>query len=179
MRDSSRISLTNIRDRFRKRQAGRTEKAAAAILSVLLISLIVFWIQPRYRFAVQTDYSVNFLVGMIDKGNHSPVKGEYFAFRFLSVPNEPRYGRSFVKRLGCVEGEYLENIGRQFYCNGEYLGAAKEISREGKPLGIFEYKGIIPKGRYFAIGETLDSYDSKFWGFVRSEWVIGTVLKVI
>jgi signal peptidase I len=179
MRDSSRISLTNIKDRFRKRKAGRTEKAAAAILSVLLISLLVFWIQPRYRFAVQTDYSVTFLVGMIDKGNHSPVKGEYFAFRFLSLPKEPRYGRNFVKRLGCVEGEYLENRGRQFYCNGEYLGTAKKFSREGMPLTAFEYTGIIPKGRYFAIGETPDSYDSRFWGFVRSEWVIGKVFKVI
>ena len=179
MRNSSRTSQTNIRDRFRKRRVGPFEKAAVIVLSLLLISLIAFWIQPRYRLAVQTDYSVRFLVGLTDRGNNSPVKGEYFAFRFLAVTNEPRYGRDFVKRLGCVEGEYLENRGRKFYCDGEYLGTAKEFSKTGKALRIFQYNGIIPKDSYFAVGETNDSYDSKFWGFVRREWIIGKVIKII
>ncbi len=179
MHNSLGTLLKNIRNSFRKRKAGSVERAFAIGLSILLISLIAFWIQPRYRFAVQTDYSVNFLVGLIDKDSRFPRKGEYFAFRFISVPGEPRYGRNFVKRLGCMEGQYLENLGRQFYCNGEYLGSAKEYSKDGKPLRIFEYSGIIPKDRYFAVGETTDSYDSKFWGFVRREWVIGKVFKII
>ena len=181
MQNSSGTSLANISGKFRntKRRSGYIEKAIIVVLSAFFISLIAFWIQPRYRLAVQTDYSVNFLLGVTDRGNSSPAKGEYFAFQFLAVPDEPRYGRDFVKRLGCVEGEHLENRGREYYCDGEYLGTAKEFSKTGKTLRIFEYNGIIPKDSYFAVGETKDSYDSKFWGFVRREWIIGKVTKVI
>ncbi len=179
MRNSSGILRKNISDKAQKKASGRLEKTVIFVLSGFIISLIAFWIQPRYRFAVQTDYSVNFVVGITDRGNISPAKGEYFAFRFLAKSNDPRHGRDFVKRLGCMEGEYLQNRGRDYYCDGEYLGTAKEFSKTGRALQAFEYDGIIPKDRYFAIGETKDSFDSKFWGFVRREWIIGKVTKII
>ncbi|HAM52308.1 MAG TPA: hypothetical protein DCP92_17035 [Nitrospiraceae bacterium] len=119
---------------------------------------------------------------MLDQRNKEPVKGQYFAFNFLAVKDEPRYGQPFVKKLGCAEGEQLESAGpegRDFYCNGQYLGTAKHFSKTGKPLKTFQYKGVVPKGYLFAIGETRDSYDSKFWGFVNKQWIIGTVAKII
>ena len=87
MQNSSGTSLTNISGRFRntKRRSGYIEKAIMVVLSAFLVSLIAFWIQSRYRLAVQTDYSVNFVLGVTVMGNIAPVKGEYFAFGFLAV----------------------------------------------------------------------------------------------
>lgn len=171
----------NILSRFRQRRIGRTEKAAIILLSVLILSLAVFRLQRRYRFAVQTDYSVHFLLGITDKMDRIPRKGggEYFAFKFLAAPGDARYGWDFVKTLGCNEGEFLETRGREFFCNGISIGRAKEYTKKGKPLTPFYYRGTVPQGQYFAVGETKDSYDSKYWGFVRKEWIIGKVYKLL
>ena len=158
---------------------GTAEKAFTIILSIILGALFAFWLQPQYVLVVQTDYSVNFLLGMMDKKDHSPEVGEYMAFDFLAVKDDPRYGWKFVKVFACKEGDYLENRGRSFYCNGRFLGTAKTHSKEGEPLPLFTYNDLIPKNSCFAVGETRDSYDSKYWGFVKREWIIGTVQKLI
>jgi len=182
MQNSLRISLQSTRNKFKERTIGKTEKLFIILLTAMLSLLVAFFLQPRYKIALQTDYSVHFLIGMMDRINKEPLKGQYFAFNFLAVQGDPRYGWQFVKKLGCAEGEKLESKGpegRDFYCNGEYLGTAKHFSKEGRPLKAFQYNGLIPKGYLFAVGETRDSYDSKFWGFVNNQWIIGTVQKII
>lgn len=173
------MSLSDKFRKFRERKPGKVEKTINIILAVMLFSLIAFFIQPRYKFAFQTDYSVNFRLGLIDKYSLDPKKGDYVAFKFLSVKDDPRYGRMFVKKVACIPGEIMENRGRDFYCNGEHLGYAKLYSKKGDFLTVFEHNGPVPEGSIFTVGEVQDSYDSKFWGFVKKEWIIGSVKRII
>ena len=168
------------RNRF-TRFVGTTprQRAASVVLIALMVSLVMFHAQQRFRLVMQYDYSVDFRLALVDYDRKAVGKGEYFSFHFLAVPGDPRYGRTFVKRLVCVPGDSLRNVGRDFYCNGQYVGRAKEISREGKKLPLFEYDGKVPEGRLFAVGEAPASYDSKIWGFVREEWVVGAVYKIV
>lgn len=169
----------NIRSRFFNKKMGMAEKIGLISLSLLLILLAWFALQKRFKLAYQYDDSVNFRIGIIDRGNKIPKKGDYCAFKFLAVKNHPRYGYSFVKRVACVEGDMLTHEGRDYYCNGKYLGRAKEYNKKGERLPIFEFNGAIPVNRFFASGENMESLDSKFWGFVDYQWVIGHVRKVI
>lgn len=149
-----------------------------ALSVLLIITSIIIVIQSRYSLCVQYDKSVNFILGYIDRSNRMPEKHRYYAFMFYAVPTDARYGQQFVKKVGCLEGEHLQNRGRDFYCNGEYIGTAKEKDKQGNPAPLFTFNGIIMKGKFFAIGETKDSYDSKYWGFVNNQWIIGSVTKI-
>jgi len=70
-----------------------------------------------------------------------------------------------VKYIKCDAGDLLEvkNHG-EFFCNNVFLGSAKTHSKEGIPVKAFEYNGIIPEGRFFAMGSCIDSYDSRYVG---------------
>ena len=144
----------------------------------LLCLLIFIGINERFKLAVQYDYSVNFILGLLDKKDNDVEKGTYIAFIFRAVNNE-RYGKHFVKKVACLSGEYLKNKGRDFYCGEKYIGTAKLYDKQGNLVGLFDYAGKIEDNKLFVIGETGDSYDSKYWGFVDRSWIIGRVHKII
>ena len=70
-----------------------------------------------------------------------------------------------VKYIKCDAGDRLEVKHQgEFFCNNIYLGSAKTHSKEGVPVKRFEYDGIIPEGKFFAMGSCADSYDSRYVG---------------
>jgi conjugal transfer pilin signal peptidase TrbI len=73
-----------------------------------------------------------------------------------------------VKRLGCVEGQYLSRLNLQFYCDGKEIAIAHVQDSTGKSLPIFHFTGVIPAGKAFAVGDTDNSYDSRYWGFIET-----------
>jgi len=144
---------------------------------VIVISLTAI-LQRRYAFCFQYDESVNFRWGLLDRYDRKPSKDSYYAFVFYAVVNDKRFGQQFVKKVVCVEGERLYNIKRDFYCNGKYIGTAKEKDKKGNQAPLYEFNGIIEEGKFFVVGDVKDSYDSKYWGFVDSSWVVGKVTKI-
>lgn len=153
-------------------------RIAITLTVVFLIASVIVVVQSRYNLCIQYDKSMYFVLGLLDKYNRIPEKGSYYAFMFYAVPNDARYGQQFVKKVGCVEGEHLYNMGRKFYCNGEYIGTAKEKDKKGNLAPLYNYDGMIEKGKFFAVGEMIDSYDSKYWGFVDNKWITGKVIKL-
>jgi conjugal transfer pilin signal peptidase TrbI len=169
----------NIKDKFFSKKRGPIEKAGITLLLLLLGAIAWLSEQERYKLGFQYDSSVDFRLGLIDKGDKAPHKGKYCAFKFLADPKDIRYGNNFVKRVACTEGENLTHTDRDFYCNGKYLGTAKRYGTNGKFLSVFDYSGPVPKGKFFAVGENMESLDSKFWGFADNKWVIGKVYGII
>ncbi len=72
-----------------------------------------------------------------------------------------------TKRLNCWPGEVLSIRGRDYYCNGAYLGRAKLLGRDGQKLPRLTEGGRIPNGYAFASGFHPDSFDSRYWGLVE------------
>lgn len=71
----------------------------------------------------------------------------------------------FIKRVGCVPGEKIvltENY--DFYCNDRYLGRALQEDSKGRKLEITDFRGLLPEGKYFMVGDILKSWDSKYFG---------------
>lgn len=100
--------------------------------------------------------------------------GAYVSF-LLHPPGEQSQIVLAMKRVGCAEGDVLETkmnstgeqgIGQEFFCNGSYLGRAKTHTLKGVPLHGFAFNGVVPLGKFFAIGDHKDSYDSRYIGFV-------------
>ena len=94
-------------------------------------------------------------------------KGDYVIFRPEHMDSYIN-GKTLVKKVTCDEGDQLTEKGKEYFCNGSvYLGRAKDFSLKGERLQNFVYNGVIPKGFCFVEGSNINSYDGRYWGFLR------------
>ena len=97
--------------------------------------------------------------------------GDYVLFRqYVPAPVNRTVG--IAKRVECIAGDTLrsDNNG-DYYCNGRYLGRAKKYLAAGTQLRAFLYDGLVPIGEIFVCGDHKDSYDSRYFGFIRASRV--------
>ncbi|MBI5642621.1 MAG: S26 family signal peptidase [Deltaproteobacteria bacterium] len=77
-----------------------------------------------------------------------------------------------LKRVSCAEGDILKTAGKEYFCNGLYLGAVKDFSLKGDRLENFIYDGVIGRRLLFVTGDHKDSYDSRYFGFIHKDQVM-------
>lgn len=94
-----------------------------------------------------------------------PGPGDYATF-MLDHPLAGDKPVQLTKRLVCWTGDVLTVSGQDYYCNDQYIGRAKRTGRNGQALPQFVFNGKIPPGKAFAAGGHVDSFDSRYWGFV-------------
>jgi type IV secretory pathway protease TraF len=63
------------------------------------------------------------------------------------------------------------------YCDEVFLGIALRgvVSRE-REVKQFVFNGAVPEGKIFIVGDSADSYDSRYFGFVNTDQVFGRVI---
>lgn len=127
---------------------------------------------------------------------NAPARGDVIVFRSPEDPATP-----FIKRVVGVPGDHVAYYNKILYINGEaaeqeivgkYQGIGSGLSMSGASLreeildgrvheilvqpGVPTLEGtmVIPKGHYFVLGDNRDnSRDSRFWGTVPDELLIG------
>lgn len=92
-------------------------------------------------------------------------KGTYVTFDINTNLVEHCHPCRVVKRIACDEGENLLADAGKYMCNETYLGISKKFSKKGVPVASLEYKGKIPEGQFFAMGNIIDSFDSRYTEF--------------
>jgi conjugal transfer pilin signal peptidase TrbI len=99
------------------------------------------------------------------------VHGQYVRFNTsMDLPQASCDPCIIVKKVGCRAGDNLRSEGGGFYCNSAQICKALP----GKET--FEFNGMVPEGKVFLIGDSLDSYDSRYFGFV-DEGDINAILR--
>lgn len=133
-------------------------------LWLVLAALVVPIFIAQGKLVLVTSESVPHRV--LVKAHGVPAKGDYALIRVehALTDDEPV---TLTKKLACYAGEVLEVDHRDYYCEGQYLGRAKRQTLTGTPLTGFVHNGPIPDGYAFALGEHVDSFDSRYWGFVE------------
>ena len=132
---------------------------------------------------------------------YRPVKrGDIIVFRYPVNPTQ-----HFVKRVIGVPGDHVRLIDRRVYINGtplqepyvRYTSLVHDVFRDEFPrlnVPVAGLEGawwlqmqklvedgqlIVPQGHYFVLGDNRDeSLDSRYWGFVPRENVIGRPLLI-
>ena len=92
-------------------------------------------------------------------------KGAYVMLTHYTTLIEHCTPCRITKKISCVEGDRLEEKHSQFFCNGEPVAYAKQVSLKGKPIDHFKFNGIVPKGKIFITGQNANSFDSRYFGF--------------
>ncbi len=117
---------------------------------------------------------------LADKVRYRKFKPQRGDVIVLKYPRDPL--RHFVYRLIALGGETVEIKEGHIYINNlpvtdpkikdRYYYNKEKFGEAGKPLNV-------PEGHYYVLGDnSADSPDSRFWGFVPEENVIGKVYKI-
>jgi signal peptidase I len=132
----------------------------------------------------------------VDKFSYNvfgPHRADVFVFRtngILGIPPGPNLeSEHYIKRLGGLPGDTLRIDQPKLFVNGEeakefgfrrvesqqngYTGY-RNVPRDSMYLGEPNATVTIPEGSYFALGDnSANSYDSRYWGFVPWQNVVG------
>ncbi len=121
------------------------------------------------RFAVSITPSTEHRIFFLKKGPQirELKKGVYVLFQLRPEYVDHGTPHRVIKRITCAGGEELNAVGRNFYCNGREIAVAKDLSLKGEELPRFLYNGKIPSDAVFVTGQHRDSFDSRYFGFVR------------
>lgn len=131
----------------------------------------------------------------------SPSRGDVAVFRFPGKPSE-----DYIKRIVGLPGDHIAYRNKRLYINGEQMeqtpmrhfqgvgsgvvmngarvksealdGVTHQILiREGRLNVEGEYH--VPPNHYFVLGDNRDnSNDSRFWGFVPEEYLVGRAFMI-
>ena len=127
------------------------------------------------RIVVAISPSLDHRIFVINK-NFAPGdirKGDYVIFTVSNHYIREGKPTKLMKKVTCIGGERLETKTREYYCNGEYLVMAKWFSLRGEPLDSFAYSGTVPEGMLFVTGRHVDSFDSRYLGFIPRRKIEG------
>jgi len=106
-----------------------------------------------------------------------PERGDIIVFKY---PENPK--KDFIKRVIATGGDVIEERDKRIYVNGKaviepYTQHSDSGIRSGNdPRDNFRPL-TVPKGKVFVMGDNRDqSYDSRYWGFVDLNEVLGKAL---
>jgi len=107
-----------------------------------------------------------------------PEKGDIIVFKY---PENPQ--KDFIKRVVATGGDMLEERNKVLYVNGQkvteqYAQHYDQNIRIGTPDPRDNFGPVlVPKHKLFVMGDNRDqSYDSRYWGFVDLNEVLGKAL---
>jgi len=110
-------------------------------------------------------------------GLKKPQRGDVVVFLY---PEDQR--RDFIKRLVAFEGETVQIVNGTIYINEQPLDNPIFNQRYYYNRGPFGEEGgriVVPKGQYYVLGDnSASSRDSRYWGFVPKENILGQAFLV-
>ena len=111
---------------------------------------------------------------LIDRHDRDITQGETIAFAALGLGPYFRDGQIIIKRAAGVPGDRIQVDPESVKINGAKVGEGLALAGALKrPLDDFRRDDIVLPGHLWMMGATADSFDSRYWGFLHEQQVIG------
>jgi signal peptidase I len=150
--------------------------AVAAVISVLLR---VFVVQTFYVPSGSMEPTLQ--IGdriLVQKVGFSLQRGAIVVFHHPAKDTEGPLNEDLVKRIIGLPGETISSVGNTVYINGKPLTEPwlPKNTVLGQPITTQK----IPAGEYFMMGDNRsDSADSRIWGPIPGNTIIGRVFLIV
>ncbi|MEW5994839.1 MAG: signal peptidase I [Candidatus Zixiibacteriota bacterium] len=167
---------------FRRRKPLWREYLETALIALVAAGLLRFFVVSAYRVSsssmadtlLEGDYI--FVNKLAYRYGSDPQPGDIVVFQY---PNNP--DKDLIKRIVAVGGQEVQIADKVLYVDGQVAQIpphSKHIDRKIMPaeLSFRDNFGpyIVPDGHFFVLGDNRDdSRDSRFWGPVPNEYIIG------
>jgi type IV secretory pathway protease TraF len=153
-------------------------KSKKQVLLTIVLLFVAAWvgseIPNRLMVAITNSVGHRIFYYERDQKDIEITKNSFVVFELESEFNTDCNPCRVVKKAACIEGEQLKTTAfGYYYCGDQYLGVSKNITPSGKELSPFVYNGVIPEGKFFAFGGNVNSYDSRYFGFIENDVVEG------
>ena len=147
-------------------------------LIVVLLSVTMQFLAKRYVVGINVTPSLPDRIFIAKKQFKQIRIGDKIAFSFPRKNDRYySYGRVFIKIVACKEGDYLTvTKDKKYFCNGNFIGKARDADSKNKKIANFFFNGKIPQGKIFVTTPHPHSYDSKYWGFVDQKDIIAKAI---
>ena len=104
-----------------------------------------------------------------------PQRGDIIVFNPPQILREQNYTEAFIKRIVGLPNEKVEIKEGKVYINDRVLVENANL----KPPNYQWGPQIVSKNSYFVLGDSRNnSYDSRYWGYVQRELIIGKATKI-
>jgi conjugal transfer pilin signal peptidase TrbI len=130
------------------------------------------------RFGIGIDPQKNtcldWRVFIIDKHATSVERDGIYAFKSTQMEPYFRNGTVIIKYVRGVIGDRVTVNPTQVSINGKVQGQGLLLADKlGMPPARFVRDEIVPADKYWFMGTSSDSFDSRYWGYVGQSDVIG------
>lgn len=149
------------------------ELNSKGVFALLFFACVAYSITGHLRWSMTKSLNDRlFFVMSAGPGDKTGItKGDLVVVDVLR-PGGDGYVRT-VKRVACTSGQRLSVSKEYAYlCDGVLLGSGKAVDSTGRQTTRFVYDGVVPKGKVFLMGDSVDSYDSRYYGFAPVESVL-------
>lgn len=156
-----------------------------ASVAIAIVYAPLGWFSGHYRIVYDSIKGANCLpysVFLVDLSDHATDRGEYIAF--VSRQMEPFYanGTIAVKQIAAVPGDRVQVGAQGVAINGRVQGAllhlkeGERLWRMGRRISDVERDELVPQGHLWMMGTNPRSYDSRYWGYIENEQIIGRAI---
>ncbi|MDY7034947.1 MAG: signal peptidase I [Thermodesulfobacteriota bacterium] len=177
----------NITNRRKKKSTFR-EYTEAAVIAILVALFIRTFVVQAFKIP-SGSMEPTLLIGdhiLVNKFIYG-IKIPFLRKTFIHI-DEPKRddvivfiypvdnSKDFIKRVIGLPGDKIEFVDKKIFVNGKlYDDKHGFYTKEEIPGGKSKHVSItVPDNRFFVMGDNRDnSYDSRVWGFVPSEFIKG------
>ncbi|MFP4445936.1 MAG: signal peptidase I [Desulfosudaceae bacterium] len=177
----------------KRKRSGFRENTEAVLVAVLLALLIRTFVVQAFKipsgsmeptlqvgdhilvnkFAYGVDIPF-FKVPLIPRDH--PERGDVVVFKY---PEDPR--KDFIKRVVGVGGDLVSVRNKQVYVNQSPVSEEYIMHTDSRMAAVRDNMSPVrvPSEKLFVMGDNRDnSHDSRFWGFVDEEEVLGSAFMI-
>jgi signal peptidase I len=157
-----------------KREKGFVAELFETILMAVLIFVVINTLTLRvkvinYSMRPTLDQGYYLLVNRLAYRFGEPRRGEIVIFHHNGDTTE-----DYIKRMIGLPGDRVVITDGTVSVNGQAL---EEPYRAEQGYSTGEW--VVPEGEYFVLGDNRNhSSDSRDWGFVKQDWMVGKALLV-
>ena len=145
---------------------------ATSMIFTMFISLKLL----DLKFVIPESESVVGSLFLVENKNN---KNDYVIFEYNKIDYKNYHqGKLFIKKVGCNSGQHLTVDDHRAICDGKVIATMFEKNYDGKLLPKYKYDGFIPSDKFFALGEHIRSFDSRYFGLVEKEQIINSARRI-